>query len=73
MTAPGDFCDEGYFCTSGADTATFEICTAGSYCVLGSVDPAACPRGTYSNALGLIEVDQCGNCTSGFYCPQEGE
>ena len=31
-----------------------------------------CPSGTYSNATGLMTVDQCNPCTAGSYCEDPG-
>ena len=31
--------------------------------------PLPCPRGTYSNLEGLIQVSQCVTCPPGKYCP----
>lgn len=73
MTVVEGDCQAGYFCPGGADKADFIKCPAGSYCPTGSINPTNCPRGTYSNSLTLASVALCNNCTSGFYCPQEGQ
>eukprot|EP01012_Entosiphon_sulcatum_P020572 TRINITY_DN2549_c0_g1_i18.p1 TRINITY_DN2549_c0_g1~~TRINITY_DN2549_c0_g1_i18.p1 ORF type:complete len:7257 (+),score=712.60 TRINITY_DN2549_c0_g1_i18:702-21773(+) len=74
MTLPRGPCASGYYCSGGASTPTPKdritgaICPPGAYCPLGSFTPALCPMGTFSNASGLFEVEQCLPCTAGFYC-----
>ncbi|RUS80256.1 hypothetical protein EGW08_011985, partial [Elysia chlorotica] len=72
MTQPGPQCEEGYYCPSGADVSNYLLCPAGSYCPEESTTPTQCPAGTFSNATGLGQIDQCTNCTGGFYCPSPG-
>ena len=60
LTAPVAVCDDGYFCTSGVDTAqpdgvtntgTGGICPVGHRCPAGSVTPDPCPAGQYQVAM----------------------
>ncbi|XP_071958738.1 uncharacterized protein [Antedon mediterranea] len=76
VTAP---CKEGHYCISKAsridpeDGITGDVCPPGRYCNAGTgVNPPKCPRGKYSSASGLTDIDQCSNCTAGFYCEDEG-
>ena len=62
-------CPAGYFCVSEGQT---EICPAGYYCPEGTgLDLMSCPRGTYSDQLGLYEVAQCKPCPAGMYCDDQ--
>ena len=94
-------CPKGFFCNDGRRTACpvgvygtteglyergcTEMCTAGTYCPLGSVDPIvcdaghycpngqdriACPAGTYGATSGLGSSSCTGLCTRGYYCPE---
>lgn len=60
------------------DLAAFSLnvknfpCPAGSYCPESSRTPIACPVGTYNPNANGIRVEQCLECTAGFYCPCEG-
>ncbi|XP_013391352.1 uncharacterized protein LOC106159584 [Lingula anatina] len=68
LTAVTGPCDPGYYCPEGSRRADSIICTAGYYCGQGTLDPMACPNGTFSNATGLSVVTQCTDCTEGYYC-----
>ena len=71
MTTPYLLCDAGYFCKSGAKTATPQqdslanVCPAGHYCVEGTAAPTKCPVGTYSNNTKLKNETDCRVCTAG--------
>lgn len=71
-------CDAGYVCTSGAnssrptDGVTGYICPPGSYCPQGSRQETNCPKGTFSNKIGLGNVTECEDCTPGTYCLVDG-
>ncbi|PIK35708.1 hypothetical protein BSL78_27464 [Apostichopus japonicus] len=43
-------------------------CPAGYYCMEETDSPSACPEGTISPNLRLQSVDECLNCTAGYYC-----
>ena len=66
------FINSGYYCPTGADTATYIACPAGSYCLSGSQQPTECPMGTFSNVTALSAQAQCTQCLTGFYCPTAG-
>ncbi|XP_023933458.1 uncharacterized protein LOC106181652, partial [Lingula anatina] len=68
LTAVTGPCDPGFYCPEGSRRADSIICTAGYYCGQGTLDPMACPNGTFSNATGLSVVTQCTDCTEGYYC-----
>ena len=69
-----DLCSEGYYCKKGAKSSTplqgvdADICPAGHYCPLGTDEPIPCPKGTFSNQIGLFSESNCVNCTAGDYC-----
>ncbi len=66
-----DRCPEGHYCTSGS---TAELCPAGYYCPEGTgYDIQPCPVGTFGGRTGLVTVDQCTKCTSGYYCQFSGK
>lgn len=47
-------------------------CPAGYYCMEETDSPSACPEGTISPNLRLQSVDECLNCTAGYYCNETG-
>ena len=47
-------------------------CTAGSFCVQGSDQPATCPPGTFSNDDGITSENECEKCPAGYKCPGPG-
>nr|XP_055052406.1 zonadhesin isoform X1 [Misgurnus anguillicaudatus] len=71
-------CSAGFLCFEGAsvpsptDNKTGMTCPSGFYCPAGSFAPIPCPKGTFSSQLQLSELDQCQNCTPGFYCSESG-
>ena len=70
------FLSSGYFCYSGSNSSTPNLdsdgdeCPTGQYCPSGSVQPTACPPGTYNPTTRRESVDQCTNCTAGYYCSE---
>ena len=44
----------------------------GYYCVAGTIDPVACPTGTYGASTGLTAEGTCTPCTAGSYCTNPG-
>lgn len=78
LPAPSDDCAAGYYCIGGSTTPrpkdgiTGNECPAGSYCIAGSSIYVRCPEGTYSNATRNERVEDCANCTSGYYCEGVG-
>ena len=71
-----DFCEEGYFCIpirlDGPTDNRFP-CPAGYYCSEQTgTDWSPCPRGTYSNDVGLSRASQCLPCPAGMYCSEPG-
>ena len=79
LTAPTGKCSAGYFCISGASSATPEegenanICPRGFYCTNATSNPTPCPIGTYSNMTGLLNSNQCTPCDGGYYCNDTGQ
>lgn len=79
ITSVSGDCLAGYFCTSGADSATPSglvgvsgPCTAGHYCPAATTNPVPCLVGTYSNTTGLTQSSQCTDCDYGKYCGTTG-
>lgn len=77
-TAPTALCSPGYHCTEYAnnstpdDGVTGDICTAGRFCLEGSVTGEDCPLGTFSNREGLTNETSCDDCTPGYFCASTG-
>ena len=65
-------CDSGYFCKTGADSATPAgmECPIGHYCdkAHASVLPVICPTGKVRTAPGGTDVNSCSDCPLGEYC-----
>ena len=64
-------CSAGYYCKSGAMTATplqnilaYE-CPVGYYCPEQTAEPIRCPVGTYSNDTRLRNETDCKPCPKG--------
>ena len=78
LTEPTGDCGAGYVCYSGAavqypmDETTGWICPSGQYCPSGSGSGLDCPSGTFNNQTGLVAVEQCQECTPGYYCASPG-
>uniref|UniRef100_A0A3Q3IVN5 Uncharacterized protein n=1 Tax=Monopterus albus TaxID=43700 RepID=A0A3Q3IVN5_MONAL len=71
-------CQEGYYCSHGntspqpaSHTAEGGPCPAGHYCPEATVHPLPCPRGTFSDLIGLAQED-CQPCLPGYYCDAVG-
>lgn len=54
----------GYYPKGGVAT----ICPAGAYCPANTINPIACPRGTYNLSKGKTAVTSCLPCPAGSYC-----
>ena len=71
MIYPSLTCAAGYYCRSGAETATplqgydADECPVGHYCPENSTEPTKCPIGRFSNATRLEEEVDCNSCTPG--------
>ena len=81
-------CEAGYFCKSGAISATpainltlaiyssyidfYGICPRGYYCPEGSVTPTPCPVGYYLDGEGGQALGDCIKCQAGKYCDVAG-
>eukprot|EP00752_Nemacystus_decipiens_P010330 g9202.t1 len=62
----------GDTCVDRSNGTSNDVCPPGHYCPLGSSAPEPCPPGTASSSFGLSSVDECPDCTPGFYCPDFG-
>ncbi|KAI8480901.1 hypothetical protein Bbelb_413740, partial [Branchiostoma belcheri] len=66
-----DDCEAGFYCSSGAWTATptdggtGDVCPAGHFCPTGSAQPVPCDDGTYMNHS---QAEVCDTCPAGYYC-----
>lgn len=70
-------CMAGYLCISGAEhpgpnDGLNGPCPIGHYCLEGTINATACPRGTIRDQVGGAELADCYPCTSGYYCADEG-
>ncbi|KPP71460.1 SCO-spondin-like [Scleropages formosus] len=67
-------CDPGMYCKGSApsDGAMGDLCPSGFYCPVGSLAPSPCPRGFFSDQVGLSAPTQCWICPPGFYCSEPG-
>ncbi|XP_075892173.1 uncharacterized protein LOC142895201 [Nelusetta ayraudi] len=71
-------CAAGYVCIGGAsepspvDSPTGFLCPSGFFCSVGTSVPEPCPKGTFSEKMGLMEEFQCRRCAPGFYCSDTG-
>ncbi|XP_058655214.1 SCO-spondin isoform X4 [Onychostoma macrolepis] len=71
-------CPPGFHCvnlTRGfMGVSTPLVCPEGFYCPneTQSGNPVPCPKGTYSDSLGLISAEQCLVCPMGHFCGSYG-
>ncbi|XP_070551141.1 neurogenic locus notch homolog protein 1-like [Ptychodera flava] len=68
---PTDYCDEGWFCSGGANethpSAPYGgYCVAGEYCPRGSSAPLLCDPGQYCDVDRMASPR--GDCSAGYYC-----
>ncbi|CAG5113265.1 Oidioi.mRNA.OKI2018_I69.chr2.g7385.t1.cds [Oikopleura dioica] len=64
-------CEDGKYCTDGK----IEDCPKGFYCDYstnpGRSEPYPCPEGTFNDKTGLSKVEECSECTAGYYCDRQ--
>ena len=72
LSAPFDFCSEGFFCNGSSSTPEQYPCPAGHYCPRGSGSPIPCPLGTYLNTSLNQDQSSCLPCPGGKYCNEFG-
>lgn len=79
LSTPEGNCSAGYYCIGGAIKSNPESlleggfkCPSGAYCPANSDTFHKCPSGTYSNETGNKHINQCLNCTQGYYCNGTG-
>jgi hypothetical protein len=79
LSEPAGKCSPGYYCKSGATSATpsqgdsANVCQAGYYCPEGSPIPLKCPVGTYGITAMAVSITSCIPCKNGFYCDVKGK
>jgi hypothetical protein len=74
-------CYAGYVCPQGAskpNPQSYEEdggypCPPGYYCLEGTAEPYACPRGTYNKKTGATSTSDCIPCEFDSYNDQEGQ
>ena len=68
------FKDNGTLSNVSLDYDFGGICPRGYYCEEGTEQPfkSPCPKGTYSNKLGLQKVSECEDCLPGLACSNTG-
>ncbi len=81
LIEPTGDCEQGYYCKSGAITATPDVedagknygpCPQGYYCPVSTSTPLPCPAGTFSGIDKAYSIDQCIPCTAGKFCSSQG-
>ncbi|KAA0701966.1 hypothetical protein E1301_Tti007791 [Triplophysa tibetana] len=71
-------CPPGFHCISFTQdlsgVSTPIICPKGFFCPTKTQlgNPVPCPRGTYSDSVGLLSAEQCLVCPMGNYCGSDG-
>ncbi|XP_016129048.1 laminin subunit gamma-2-like [Sinocyclocheilus grahami] len=71
-------CPPGFHCINPTrgfmGVSTPLVCPEGFYCPneTQSGNPVPCPKGTYSDSLGLISAEQCLLCPMGHFCGSDG-
>ena len=58
-------CPKTYYCPQGSETP--KPCPRGYYCPAQVSEQQPCPIGTFSNRAGLAKLEECTNCTKGWY------
>jgi hypothetical protein len=58
--------------TGLAATISSSVCNPGYYCPPGTYQEVPCPAGTYRANYYGRNVNDCGRCPSGTYCPSTG-
>lgn len=58
-------CPEGNYCPEGSEVPI--ICPRGYYCPPRVSEPHPCRIGTFGNRSGLRFIEECRNCTKGWY------
>eukprot|EP00817_Percolomonadidae_sp_ATCC50343_P003418 CAMPEP_0117418838 /NCGR_PEP_ID=MMETSP0758-20121206/542_1 /TAXON_ID=63605 /ORGANISM="Percolomonas cosmopolitus, Strain AE-1 (ATCC 50343)" /LENGTH=4727 /DNA_ID=CAMNT_0005199587 /DNA_START=68 /DNA_END=14251 /DNA_ORIENTATION=+ len=65
-------CPEGYLCQdSGIGSGNISSCPTGHFCPAGSINPTACPSGTFRSEPRGTSNSSCHQCHGGYYCPKE--
>lgn len=72
LVEPEGLCRKGYYCPSGASKPDMIECPAGAYCIEGTFEPELCPNGTFRNITKGMSINDCFNCTPGYYCQGVG-
>ncbi|OAF66035.1 hypothetical protein A3Q56_06248, partial [Intoshia linei] len=74
----GGPCNAGFICNLKSSTPTpidgitGDYCPQGYYCISGSSNGVGCPTGTFGATVGLTKLEECTDCTEGFYCDKVG-
>ena len=58
-------CPKNNYCPQGSETP--KLCLRGYYCPPEVSEPQPCPIGTYGDSSGLGAIEECTNCTKGWY------
>lgn len=64
-------CPPGFFCPdTGMSIYKGKHCSAGYVCPAGSsvATSVSCPEGTWSDRLGLANIEECDKCPAGYQC-----
>lgn len=64
-------CPAGFYCDQeGQTNYTANACPPGHFCIDKSINPQACPPGTYLDEEKGQEEGDCVPCENGKYCPE---
>lgn len=68
-------CDSGYWCDSGAASATdpTKQCPINHYCESGTAAPVRCESGKINPVVGGSSPSNCTDCPAGYYCKETDE
>ena len=64
----------GWYCDEEGLNATVDVCPGGHYCPLGTGPSTSypCPIGFFRYGAARESFADCTECTSGYYCDEEG-
>ena len=69
-------CPAGSFCNNrnGSIESPSGLCPVGYYCPNGTKHEFeyACPKGSYNDGIGKIDISGCKSCPKGHFCPHDG-
>eukprot|EP00792_Barthelona_sp_PAP020_P012688 TRINITY_DN745_c0_g1_i1.p1 TRINITY_DN745_c0_g1~~TRINITY_DN745_c0_g1_i1.p1 ORF type:complete len:905 (-),score=137.71 TRINITY_DN745_c0_g1_i1:195-2627(-) len=67
-----NYCEAGTYQNETSQSSCVG-CPIGYYCVLGSINPVACPAGTYGPSENATSLSNCLSCPDGEYTTSSGQ